>query len=179
MPDVLLVVDMLDGFLTPGRALYCGDGARAIIPRVRALIERELARGSRIIFIHDTHDPDDREFEMFPPHCIRGTQEAELIPELADLPGEHLRKRRYSAFFETDLDERLREASPSNVMICGVCTDICVLHTAADARNRDYRVEIDASCVASFDPAAHAWALQHARRILGVHVVGMEEPVEA
>jgi nicotinamidase-related amidase len=171
MADVVIVVDMLDGFLEPGRNLYCGDEARKIIPNVQRLIEREQARGSRIIFIADTHDPDDLEFQMFPVHCVRGTHEAELIPELSGYQGDMIRKRRYSAFFETDLDERLAALDPEKVIICGVCTDICVMHTASDARNRDYTVEVPVDCVASFDPQAHSFALEHMKKILGVRVV--------
>ena len=171
MANLLLVVDMLNGFLEPGRNLYCGDHAREIIPNVKALIEREVADGSDVIFICDTHDPDDLEFQMFPVHCLRGTEEADVIPELTGYPGELVRKRRYSAFFETDLGERLEALAPDKLIICGVCTDICVLHTAADARNRDYVVEVPTDCVASFDQEAHRNALQHMERILGARLV--------
>ena len=171
MTNVLLVVDMLNGFLEPGRNLYCGDDAREIIPRVKALIEDEMARNGKVFFICDTHDPDELEFQMFPVHCVKGTEEAEVIPELLEYAGELIRKRRYSAFFETDLEERLAELDPGKVVVCGVCTDICVVHTAADARNRDYAVEIPTDCVASFDPEAHKYALQHMEKILGVTLV--------
>jgi nicotinamidase-related amidase len=171
MANVLIVVDMEDGFLTPGRNLYCGDDARAIIPRVVELVRREQEKGTRVIFTADTHDPDDKEFEMFPPHCIRGTEEAEIIPELRPYAQEIVRKRRYSAFFETDLERRLAEERPELVTICGVCTDICVMHTAADLRNRDYMVQTPADCVASFDQDAHRAALEHMRKILGVQVL--------
>ena len=46
-----------------------------------------------------------------------------------------------------------------------------MLHTAADARNRDYQVEIPTSAVATFDPDAHVWALQHMERILGAQLL--------
>jgi len=174
MANVLLVVDMLNGFLEPGRKLYCGDDARGIIPRVKRLIEDELGAGSKVFFICDAHDPDDLEFEVFPVHCVRGTEEAEVIPELAQYAGELVQKRRYSAFFDTDLDERLTGLDPDKVIICGVCTDICVVHTAADARNRDYAVEVPTDCVATFDPEAHKYALQHMEKILGATLV---EPV--
>jgi len=171
MTNVLLVVDMLKGFLEPGRKLYCGEDARGIIPRVKRLIEDELAEGSKVFFICDAHDPDDLEFEVFPVHCVRGTEEAEVIPELAQYAGELVQKRRYSAFFDTDLDERLTGLDPDKVIICGVCTDICVVHTAADARNRDYAVEVPTDCVATFDPEAHKYALQHMEKILGATLV--------
>ena len=127
--------------------------------------------GSSVIFICDTHDPDDLEFQMFPVHCVRGTEETELIPELRAYDGLHLQKRRYSAFFDTQLAELLRQLKPDKIIICGVCTDICVMHTAADARNRDYSVDIPTDCVASFDTQAHADALRHMEKILGATLI--------
>jgi nicotinamidase-related amidase len=174
MANVVLVVDMLVGFLEPGHNLYCGDGAREIIPNVSRLIEEEQNRGSTVLFVCDTHDPDDLEFKMFPIHCVRGTAETEVIGELSGYEGEIVPKRRYSAFFETDLEERLARLGPDKVIICGVCTDICVMHTAADARNRDYTVDVPADCVASFDPEAHRYALEHLEKILGARVVRSE-----
>ena len=170
MGNAVLVVDMLRGFLEPGHNLYCGDDARTIIPRVQRLLEEELNAGSQVLFIRDTHEPDDLEFQMFPRHCVRGTAETEVVPELAGYAGEHVQKNRYSAFYGTDLAERLEALNPEKIIVCGVCTDICVLHTAADARNRDYAVEVPTDCVASFDPQAHQWALQHMERVLGARL---------
>jgi nicotinamidase-related amidase len=174
MPDAVLVVDMLRGFLEEGHNLYCGEGARSIIPNVRSLIEQEQARGSQVFFICDTHDPDDLEFQTFPIHCVRGTEEAEVIPELAGYSGETIPKRRYSAFYDTDLGQRLASLRPDKVVVCGVCTDICVMYTTSDARNRDYRVEVPVDCVASFDPEAHRQALDHMENILGATLLKPE-----
>ncbi len=169
---VVIVVDMLRGFLEPGRPLDCGEAARAIIPAVRRTIEEETARGATVLWVADNHAPDDKEFAMFPPHCIRGTAEAEIIPALADLvdAANVLPKTRYSGFYGTDLDARLARLQPDIITVVGVCTDICVLHTVADARNRDYAVIVPAECVATFDPAAHRFALDHLRRVLGAVV---------
>lgn len=173
MSNVVLVVDMLIGFMEPGKNLYCGDEARQIIPNIKRLIESEQAAGSSIIFIADTHHPDDLEFEMFPVHCVRGTEECEVIPELADYVTVTLQKRRYSAFYETDLEKRLKTLNPEKIILVGVCTDICVMHTTADARNRDYAVEVPTDCVASFDPDAHRHALDHMEKILGAKLTSL------
>lgn len=169
---VVIVVDMLRGFLEPGRPLDCGEAARAIIPAVRRRIEAEMARGATILWIADNHAPDDMEFAMFPPHCIRGTAEAEVTPALADLvdSANLLPKTRYSGFYGTNLAERLAALRPHVITVVGVCTDICVLHTVADARNRDYAVVVPVDCVATFDPEAHRFALDHMRRVLGAMV---------
>ena len=176
MANALLVVDMLVGFLEAGHDLYCGDDARKVIPNVQRLIERELASGSRVFFVCDNHDPDDLEFQMFPEHCVRGTAEARIIPELSGYAGDVIPKKRYSAFYGTDLEQRLAELKPEKVIVCGVCTDICVMHTTADARNRDYPVEVPADCVATFDTEAHRFALQHMENILGARLVEAAAP---
>ena len=173
MPNVVLVVDVVRGFLEPGHNLYCGDDARRIIDPVRDLLRREHRAGSPILFISDHHDPDDLEFQMFPVHCVKGTEEPNVIPELTEwvTPENVIPKNRYSGFFNTDLGDRLAALTPDRIVVCGVCTDICVMHTTSDARNRDYVVEIPADCVASFDADAHTWALQHISTILGARVV--------
>jgi len=168
MANAVLVVDMVRGFLEDGNPLYCGDKARHIIPNVQGLLEQELAQGSRVFFLCDHHAPDDPEFKMFPSHCIEGTAETEVIPELARYQGEVIPKRRYSAFFDTPLEKKLSQLKPEKLIICGVCTDICVLHTVADVRNRDYKVEVPVDCVASFDEKAHHFALEHMEKTLGV-----------
>ena len=88
MANLVIVADMVRGFCEEGRNLYVGPTIQEIIPRIRELLERERAAGSHIIFVCDTHEPDDKEFEMFPPHCIRGTEEPDVIPELAEFAGE-------------------------------------------------------------------------------------------
>jgi nicotinamidase/pyrazinamidase len=173
MANVVLVVDMLRGFCEEGYPLYAGETIRDIIPNIRLLLEKEKAKGSHIIFLCDSHTPDDKEFQMFPPHCIGGTEEAEIIPELQQFAEEVIAKTRFSCFYGTNLEERLRELKPDKIIVVGVCTDICVMHTVADARNRDYPVEVPADCVTTFDQEAHRYALRHMEKILGAKVVGL------
>lgn len=97
--------------------------------------------------------------------------EAEIIDELKPFPGKVISKTRYSGFYNTSLGEILKEMNPQKVILVGVCTDICVMYTAADLRNRDYEVEIPRNCVASFDEEAHESALSHMEEVLGVRVV--------
>ena len=173
MANVVLVIDMLRGFLEEGYPLYCGDKARGIIPNVQRLLKKELARGSKILFLCDHHDPDDLEFRMFPPHCIEGTVETEIISELAQYRGEVIPKKRFSAFYGTTLRETLSQLKPEKVIVCGVCTDICVCHTVSEARDHDYQVEVPVDCVASFDETAHRFALKHMEKTLGAKLTNV------
>jgi nicotinamidase-related amidase len=175
---VLMVIDTQKGFTTIGN--LASERTTAAVPRIRALVEEELGRGTPVIFTKDSHVENDREFEMFPPHCIVGTEEHELVEELQDLEGRAeavVEKRRYSAFFDTDLEAILQKLGPDEVHLAGMCTDICVLHTAADLRNRDYPVVIHRAAVETFDGPGHdadrvnEFALAHAESILGATVV--------
>ena len=162
---------MLRGFLEEGYALYCGAEARKIIPNVQRLLKDMKAEGAAIIYLTDAHEPDDREFQMFPPHCVKGTIEAEIIPELSDFPGVVVSKKSYNSFYDTNLDDALAEIKPDEVIVAGVCTDICVMYAVADLRNRGYSVTVYADCVASFDQEAHAFALNHIKKVLGAQVI--------
>ena len=102
----------------------------------------------------------------------RRTGDAEIIPELRPWvkPDHVIHKRRYSGFFETDLDRRLARLKPQTVKVAGVCTNICVMHSVADLRNRDYHVAVYADGVASFDPEGHRFALRHMRDVVGAQI---------
>ncbi len=178
MPNVVLVVDMLNGFCKAGS--LASPRCDAVIPRVARVLEERMSAGDRFIFLADNHLPNDREFEMFPPHCIRGSTEAEVVSELQPFlqrPESTLvPKTRYSGFYGTDLEQRLKALAPSEVRVVGVCTDICVLHTVADLRNRDLGAIVLADAVETFDAPGHAaeevnrFALEHMARVLGVKV---------
>lgn len=177
MPSLTIVVDVLNGFCKAGN--LASPRCLGAIPRIEAVLQRRIAAGDQLIFLADTHDPDDREFEVFPVHCVRGSAEAEVVDELQPYlqRGRLVRKRRYSGFFQTDLDAMLAAARPEMVTVVGVCTDICVLHTVADLRNRDYRVTVPAAAVETFDSPEHPgdevqrFALAHMSSVLGASVV--------
>lgn len=177
MPNVTIVVDVLNGFCKIGN--LASPRCLAAIPRIKDVVQQRSDAGDQLIFLADTHDPDDREFDVFPVHCVRGSAEAEVVEELQPfiVKSRLVRKRRYSGFFETDLEALLSAAGPEVVTVVGVCTDICVMHTVADLRNRDYRVVIPASAVETFDSPEHPgdevqrFALGHMSQVLGASVV--------
>lgn len=167
----LLVIDMLNDFILPEGKLYVGEEGLALIPAISAVIGRFRSENRPVIYVCDQHKQDDAEFQMFPLHCLKDSTGAEVVAELAPQAGDVvIRKRRYSAFFGTELDLTLREAGISELVLAGVCTNICVLYTAADARNLGYAVTLPKDCVASFDPSAHLFALGQMKDVLGVKV---------
>jgi len=170
--DTLIIIDMLNDFIDPEGALYCGESARAIIPDIKNRLDLYRSADRGVIFLQDAHSPDDKEFEKFPPHCVAGTWGSEIIAALAPFPNDHvIPKRRYSGFYDTRLDQVLSALRPAQVEVVGVCTSICVMDTVGGLVNRDYAVQVPRSGVADFDPEAHAYALQRMERIYGAKIV--------
>lgn len=167
----VVVIDMLVDFIYFLGALYVGDDAARVVFPIVDLLEKERAAGTKIIYLCDRHTRDDAEFKMFPPHCIEGTKGAGIVSELRPQEGDAIiYKRRFSGFSGTDLDVTLREYDINELVLVGVFTNICVLYTAADARNLNYSVSVPKNCVASPDSRAHEFALKEMANSLGVKV---------
>jgi len=170
-----VVVDMLRDFVDPDGVMYVGDDVRQIIPSIVDRLSVSRNRGDTVIFVCDNHLPDDAEFEMFPPHCVAGTPGSEVLPELEPMENELIiYKRRYSGFYGTDLDIALREKHIAHIELAGVCTNICILYTAADARSRNYEVTVCEDSVAGLSQYAHQWAISELENTLGCNVVKSE-----
>jgi nicotinamidase/pyrazinamidase len=165
----LLVIDMINDFATPGGALY-SEPVGAIVPAVAREIGRAKAAGDAIIFVCDAHLANDPEFTLFPPHALPG-HGREIVAGL-DTAGAAaiIPKRRYSAFFGTDLDEQLGALGVTTLRLVGTCTNICVFFTAADAASRAYQIEVVKDAVASFDSEAHTDALRELEKTLGAKI---------
>jgi len=146
----ILMVDMLNDFLKPGGKMVLDTGKVIIEPSSR-LIERARNNRIPIVYVNDSHRPglrQDREFKKRAEHCIEGTWGAEVIRELKPQEGDFVvKKRRFSGFYETDLDLTLKDLEIDTVVIIGVVTNICVRSTVHDAFFRGYQVIVPRDCV--------------------------------
>ena len=167
----LLVVDMLRGFLEPDGALYCGEASRKIIPYVARRIRTFDRRGDLVVFVCDRHDTDDPEFRLYPSHCVAGTWEAEIAPDLPVPDGAKvLAKRTLDPFYGTDLEAVLRRDGPDEVEVLGVCTNICVLIAVIGLAVRQVPTVVRRKGVATFDAGAHEQALEQMASVFGARV---------
>lgn len=180
----LVVIDYTNDFVADDGRLTCGEPGQAIEARITELTRTFVDAGDYVVFavdVHDENDPHHPESSLFPPHNIRGTagrfqygQLGELYEKVKDQVY-WMDKTRYSAFAGTDLDMKLRERSIQEVHLVGVCTDICVLHTAIDAYNKGFKIVVHGDAVQSFNSAGHDWALDHFKNTLGAEVVSTAE----
>lgn len=145
----ILVVDMLNDFVYG--ALTC-DRAKAIVPATAELLNSARAAGVPVIFCNDAHRAGiDRELIIWGDHAIAGTPGAEVIPELNLSERDYVvPKRRYSGFFQTDLDILLKELGVQTVVMTGLHAHMCVRHTSADAYCLGYDVVVAKEATDSF-----------------------------
>ena len=182
MAKALISIDYTVDFVADEGKLTAGVAAQAISDKIAEVTLAAYDRGDYLFFAIDGHDEEDEfhpETKLFPPHNIVGTAGRELYGKLAGvydaIKDDHrvfwMDKRHYSAFSGTDLDIRLRERRVTTVVLTGVLTDICVLHTAIDAYNLGYDIEVVESATASLTTEAHDFAIGHFKNVLGATIV--------
>jgi nicotinamidase-related amidase len=176
----LLSVDVINGFCHFGP--LASPRVRDIIPPIVRLMQRTHAAGVRhFILTQDTHEPDAVEFGQYPPHCVRGTAEAEAVPEFRALPFYKdmltFPKNSIHSALNTGLEAWLA-AHPEvdTFLVVGDCTDLCTYQLAmhlrlrANAQQLRQRVILPVDCVDTYDlpveTARQIGALPHAGDLL-------------
>lgn len=146
----VVVVDMQNDFVKPGGKLQV-PSAQQIVEPISRLLTRARAAGVLVIYTQDWHGEDDPEYRIWGEHVKAGTWGAEIIAELAPQPGDEVvQKPRYDAFYAARMDDLLRvHPQIDTLVITGTVTNICVLHTAASAALRWYRVVVPRDAVAA------------------------------
>ena len=171
----LLVVDMTGPFVDENRPL-ASPNARAIVPRLNELVGAFRSARRPVLWTvqghHSVeHDRGKRLSAWWPMPLLEGAGDTEMAAGLEVAKGEKvIVKRRYSGFYQTDLECTLRCLEVKQVVICGVLTNVCPYTTAFDAFFRDFGVYYPADCTASLNRDLHVNALRNIAGWCG-HVV--------
>jgi nicotinamidase/pyrazinamidase len=161
MRPAIIVVDMLkDNLKGSPRNPYFQEGS-AIIPNLQRLLEEGRKKGFPIIFACDSFLEGDFIFRgRMKVHSLRGTKGAEVVDELKPKPSDIiLPKRRFSAFFKTDLDQTLRVLGVDTIVVTGITTEVCVLMTVMDGLSHDFSTILLEDCSASRSKESHQGCL--------------------
>jgi nicotinamidase/pyrazinamidase len=155
-------VDVQADFMLPGGKLYV-PGAEKLLPNIRRLTD--AARHGQVFLVSHGcfHAPDDPEFKMFPPHCVKGTAGADLVPEalaekVARVPNDAeaklpedltryqqilLEKQTLNIFESRHADALLqRLGSRAEFVVFGVVTEYCVSFAVKGLLERGRRVAV-------------------------------------
>ncbi|MDJ0950555.1 MAG: cysteine hydrolase [Alphaproteobacteria bacterium] len=149
------------------RAIDNMPGTRERMLKARVAIDKARDCGIPVVFIQEVHRPDlvdfGRELDGDEDvHCLENEPGTEIAAkEMGLLPTDYLiKKRRYSAFFGTDLEILLRGLRVDTLLLCGALTDVCVHYTFVDGHQADYFCRVIEDCVAGSSLEAHEAALR-------------------
>lgn len=135
---VIFVIDMVNGFVSEGAL---ADKAIAQISKpIQDLIESLKVR---TIFVCDAHNEKAKEFQSYPIHCLKGSQESQVMDELAAYNQEQIDKNSTNTFMAPGFQKILPDllANYTDFIITGCCTDLCILQFALSLQS--YLNEID------------------------------------
>ena len=157
MKPAIIVVDMVKDNIKEGSRHPIALEARSILPNLQKLLEEGRKRGVPVIFACDSFFKEDFIFKgRMKAHSIRGTKGSEVADELRpESTDTVLPKRRFSAFFKTDLDQTLRMLSVDTIIVAGITTEVCVLMTALDGLCHDFSAILLEDCTASKNKEMH------------------------
>src|SRR5579864_8125565 len=172
----LLVVDMLNDFLDTWPAKRRNQLCASTNELVRLIRDHRHP----VVWVRQEFAPDLS--DAFPEMrlkgirtTIRGTPGCEIVPELEIAPADHVvTKKRYSAFFGTELDSLLKRLGSRALILAGINTHACVRTTAIDAYQRDFRVILAADCVDSYDREHHEISLRYMKERIGEIMTNQE-----
>jgi ureidoacrylate peracid hydrolase len=170
----LIVIDMQNGFCdAEGFMNKIGldyTTSAAVVEPIGRLLGAARSVGIPVFFTRYSLNEDYSDagllLELFPAikgtgGMVRETWDADVVDELKPQAGERvIDKTRYSAFYDTDLEQQLRELGVDTLIVCGVTTNICVESTVRDAFFRDIRVVVPSDGTAAVTPELHEGALR-------------------
>ena len=160
---VLIVIDMLNDFLDR----WTPASRQRLVKSIEELVSIMRSFGHPVVWVRQEFEPDLQ--DAFPEMrakqiriTIKGTAGCQIVPELDVTAGDTvIIKKRYSAFYGTDLDQLLDGLRPDAVILAGINTHACIRMTAIDAYQRDWPVVVATDCIGSYDQEHHAVSLRY------------------
>jgi nicotinamidase-related amidase len=170
----IIVVDVINDFVT---GVLGSKRAGRIIPKVKRLLDHARENKIPVIYTCDTHLPNlDREFEVWPPHAMRGAKGSEVVDELKPQKNDFvIHKRRYNSFFGTELDMLLRELKVDTIVLVGLVTEICIQNTAAGAFFHGYHIIVPEDGVETISDEFQKAGLDYMKRVFGAEITTIEK----
>ncbi|MEM0378369.1 MAG: isochorismatase family cysteine hydrolase [Thermosphaera sp.] len=176
LKPAILVIDMIEEFV---RGRLRSARAEQIVPVIANIVSVARRRGIPVIHLIDQHFPFDREFSIWGPHALREHHESKIIDELAPEAGDIvLYKRSYSGFRDTGLAGVLRDLGVDTVILTGIHTHICVMHTAIDAFYERFNIILVSDAISAFSEGDHEYAVEYMKKVLGARLMSSTELVE-
>jgi len=143
----LIIVDVQNDFISGALPV---PGAAEVVPVINELAKKYEV----VVATADWHQPDDPEFQQFPPHCLAGSEGADFPADLdrSRIDGKVFTKANFSGFSNDLLGAYLKRQGVTSVHVVGLATDFCVKATALDALKLGFRTRVILDACRGIDP---------------------------
>ncbi len=166
----LLIIDMINDFVLDGAPLKV-PGIEKIIEPIKMQIKKAREEKYPVVYICDSHDENDKEFKLYPPHAIKDTKGAEIIDQLKpQIQDKIIYKKTFSGFYKTELEDFLLENNIKRLIITGCVANICVLYTVSDAVLRGFDVVVIKDAIIGLNSLDYEFAIRQMREVLKVEI---------
>ena len=185
-----ILIDYSNDLIATDGILSCAPATLPLVPVVCDYMQKTIDEGNFVVVCNDVHqeadqngkgDPYHPETALFPVHNVKNAYGSQLYPDVAKKWAEisaahpfettYFEKMRFSAFVGTKLDIWLRSRDVTEVVLAGVCTDICVFHTAIEAYGKGYKISILENGCCSTTPENHQFAIDHCKNLMGANII--------
>jgi nicotinamidase-related amidase len=157
----VVIVDMQNDFVKEGGNLLIPDAVKSI-KNINTLLDKARDDGVHVAYTQDTHTENDKEFKIWPKHCIEGSWGWHIVDELKPKDEDLvIQKNRYDGFYGSNLEHYLTHVwDVENLVIMGTVANICVAHTAASAGLRWYYIVVPAEGISAANQFDQAMTLR-------------------
>jgi len=169
--EALLLIDMQ-------REFYCQDKEafdQRIIPNLREALRYSRNQRRTIVHVVTRYSADKSDWpEVRKPNdsiwCMENCESSRMIDGFEPMAGEHLIvKKRFSGFYQTNLDEILQKNDVKHLFLAGYSSDVCIRMTAMDAYNIGYGITLLKDCMYS-DREPFEDSLEYLRWLIGCDI---------
>jgi nicotinamidase-related amidase len=171
MKAAIIIIDVLQDFFREGRLK---QHRKKLVKSINGLVSIGRERDLPIIWIRQEFKDDLSDAFLALRKSgnkitIENTEGCQLLPELDRQESDHeIVKKRYSAFFKTEMDGLLGRLGVDTLIIAGVNTHACIRMAAVDAYQRDYKIILAIDCIDSYDKGFHNESLRYLEKTISL-----------
>lgn len=182
--NLLVIIDMINGFVNEGA--LADKRINLITPNIIKEIKAAEDNQTPIWFFKDEHNKNDEEFKTYPPHCLKGSQESEIIEELKPyIPSmKVVGKTTTNSFITPEFKKLIKHQVFDKITVCGCCTDICIETFVIDLlkyiqeHHLKTEVLVHENEVATFDGPTHQATKEHYIALIRMQAKGAKLVLE-
>ena len=166
----MIVIDMLNDYFSS----WDVERREQLVAAINDLVSLFHRSSAPVLWVRQEFEPDLQ--DAFPEMrakgihiTIKGTSGCQILSDLVVAPSDLvIVKKRYSAFFGTNLGDVLDQLHPDSIVLAGINTHACIRMTAIDAYQRGWPVILASDCIDSYDRTHHDITLRYLKDKIGV-----------